>query len=90
MNEDLNLVTKERHQLMGELKEKIESESGKLQKLEKQRDMLAQERDHLQEMLEGLQAGKNKLEIKLQESVDKVLYFWLKYNNYKCLVEEEG
>lgn len=75
MNEDLNLVTKERHQLLGELKEKIESESGKLQQLEKQRDLLAQERDHLQEMLEGLQAGKNKLEIKLQESVDKVLYF---------------
>ncbi|XP_069639599.1 centromere-associated protein E [Haliaeetus albicilla] len=73
LNEDLNLVTKERHQLLGELKEKIESESGKLQQLEKQRDLLAQERDHLQEMLEGLQAGKNKLEIKLQESVDKIL-----------------
>lgn len=74
MNEDLNLVTKERHQLLGELKEKTECESSKLQQLEKQCNLLAQERDQLQEILEGVRAEKNKLEINLQESVDKVLY----------------
>ncbi|XP_075565422.1 centromere-associated protein E [Pelecanus crispus] len=73
LNEDLNLVTKERHQLLGELKEKTESESDKLQQLGKQCDLLAQERDQLQEMLEGVRAEKNKLEINLQESVDKIL-----------------
>ncbi|XP_072717996.1 centromere-associated protein E isoform X2 [Ciconia boyciana] len=73
LTEDLSLVTKERHQLLGELKEKTESESPKLQQLEKQCDLLAQERDQLQEMLEGIQAEKNKLEINLQESVDKIL-----------------
>lgn len=74
MNADLDLVTTEKHQLLGELKEKTESESSKLQQLEKQCDFLVGERDRLQEMLEGIQAEKNKLEIKLQESVDKVLY----------------
>ena len=74
MNEELNLVTKERHQLLGELKEKTKSESSKLQQLEKQCNVLVQERDQLQEMLEGIQAEKNKLEINLQESIDKVLY----------------
>ncbi|XP_009472953.1 PREDICTED: LOW QUALITY PROTEIN: centromere-associated protein E [Nipponia nippon] len=73
LNEDLHLVTKEKYQLLGELKEKTESESGKLQQLEQQCDLLAQERDQLQEMLEGIQAEKNKLEINLQESVDKIL-----------------
>ncbi|NXF53231.1 CENPE protein, partial [Oceanites oceanicus] len=73
LNEDLNLVTNERHQLLGELKEKTESESSKLQQLEKQCVLLAQERDQLQEMLEGIQAENNKLEINLQESVDKIL-----------------
>ncbi|XP_050751995.1 centromere-associated protein E [Gymnogyps californianus] len=73
LNEDLNLVTKERHKLLGELKEKTESESSKLQQLEKQCDLLAQERDQLQEMLEAIRAEKNKLEINLQESVDKIL-----------------
>ncbi|KAF1527623.1 Centromere-associated protein E, partial [Eudyptes sclateri] len=73
LNEDLNLVTKERHQLLGELKEKTESESSKLQQLEKQCNLLAQERDQLQEILEGVRAEKNKLEINLQESVDKIL-----------------
>ncbi|XP_026703732.1 centromere-associated protein E [Athene cunicularia] len=73
LNEDLRLVTKEKHQLLGELKEKTESESSKLQQQEKQCDLLAQERDQLQEMLEGIQAEKNKLEINLQDSVDKIL-----------------
>ncbi|KAM9295927.1 centromere-associated protein E [Morus bassanus] len=73
LNEDLNFVTKERHQLLGELKEKTESESSKLQQLEKQCDSLAQEREQLQEMLESIQAEKNKVEINLQESVDKIL-----------------
>ncbi|XP_010287226.1 PREDICTED: centromere-associated protein E, partial [Phaethon lepturus] len=73
LNEDLNLVTKERHQLLGELKEKTESESSKLQQLEKQCDLLTQERDQLAEMLEGIRAEKNKLETNLQESVDKIL-----------------
>lgn len=81
MNEELNLVTEERHQLLGELKEKTESESSKLQQLEKQCDLLGQERDRLQETLEGIRAENNKLEINLQESVDKVLYLLLKYNN---------
>ncbi|NWX00924.1 CENPE protein, partial [Caloenas nicobarica] len=73
LNEDLNWVTKERHQLLGELKEKTESESDKLQELEEQCHLLAEERDQLQEMLESVQAEKNKLEINLQESVDKIL-----------------
>ncbi|NXC68403.1 CENPE protein, partial [Anhinga anhinga] len=73
LNEDLNSVTKERHQLLGELKEKTESESCKLQQLEEQCDLLAQERDQLQEMLEGIRVEKNKVEINLQESVDKIL-----------------
>ncbi|NWS73103.1 CENPE protein, partial [Crotophaga sulcirostris] len=73
LNEDLNLVTQERHQLLRELKEKTENERSKLQELEKQCDLLAQERYQIQEMLESLQAEKNKLEIKLQESADKIL-----------------
>ncbi|XP_008936501.1 PREDICTED: centromere-associated protein E, partial [Merops nubicus] len=73
LNEDLNLVTMERHQLLGEWKEKSESESSKIQQLEKQCDLLAQKRDQLQEMLEGIQAEKSKLEINLQERVDKIL-----------------
>ncbi|KAM9381539.1 centromere-associated protein E [Phaethornis superciliosus] len=73
LNEDLNLVTKERHQLLGELEEKTESDSSKLQQLEKQCDLLGQERDQLQEMLEGIQAEKNKVEINLQESIDKII-----------------
>ncbi|NXJ98678.1 CENPE protein, partial [Corythaixoides concolor] len=73
LNEDLNLASKERHQLLGELEEKTESESSKLQELEKQCGLLAQERDCLQEALEGIQAEKNKLEINLQESADKIL-----------------
>ncbi|XP_054058213.1 centromere-associated protein E isoform X2 [Rissa tridactyla] len=72
LNEDLNLVTKERHQLLEELK-RTESESSKLPQLQKQHDLLAQERDQLQEVLEGIRAEKNKLEINLQESVDKIL-----------------
>lgn len=74
MNEDLDLVTKERHQLLGELKKKAESESSNLTQLQKQCDLLAQERDQLQEMLEDIREEKNKLEINLQESVDKVFY----------------
>ncbi|XP_010138466.1 PREDICTED: centromere-associated protein E-like, partial [Buceros rhinoceros silvestris] len=73
LNADLDLVTMERHQLLGELKEKTESESSKFQQLEKQCGFLVQERDQLQEMLEGIRAEKNKLEINLQESVDKIL-----------------
>ncbi|NXN34094.1 CENPE protein, partial [Nycticryphes semicollaris] len=72
LNEDLNLVTKEKHQLLGELK-KSESESSKLPQLQKECDFLVQERDQLQEMLEGIRAEKNKLEINLQESIDKIL-----------------
>ncbi|NWR61489.1 CENPE protein, partial [Bucorvus abyssinicus] len=70
---NLNLVTTERHQLLGELKEKTESENSKFQQLEKQCDLLAQERHQLQEMLEGIRAEKNKLESNLQESGDKIL-----------------
>ncbi|NXJ81092.1 CENPE protein, partial [Trogon melanurus] len=73
LNEDLHLVTKEKHQLLEELKEKMKSESGKLQQLETQCDLLAQERDQLQAMLEGVQAEKKKMEINLQESIDKIL-----------------
>ncbi|NXP05824.1 CENPE protein, partial [Thinocorus orbignyianus] len=72
LNEDLNLVTKERYQLLGEL-EKTEKESSKLPQLQKQCDLLAQERDQLQEMLRDIQAEKNKLEMNLQESIDKIL-----------------
>ncbi|NWQ73509.1 CENPE protein, partial [Columbina picui] len=73
LNEDLNLVTKEKHQLLGELKEKTESESNKLQQLEEQCHLLAEERERLREMLESVQVEKNKLEINLQESADKIL-----------------
>ncbi|XP_010128196.1 PREDICTED: centromere-associated protein E, partial [Chlamydotis macqueenii] len=73
LNEDLNLVSKERHELLGELKEKTESENSKLEQLKKQCDLLAQERDQLQEMLEDIRTEKNKLESNLQESVDKIL-----------------
>lgn len=68
------MVTKERHQLLRELKEKTESESDKLQQLEERCDLLVEEREQLWGMLESVQAEKNKLEINLQESVDKVLY----------------
>ncbi|NXE22664.1 CENPE protein, partial [Ardeotis kori] len=73
LNEDLNWVSKERHELLGQLKEKTESESSKLQQLKKQCDLLAQERDQLQEMLEDIRTEKNKLESNLRESVDKIL-----------------
>ncbi|XP_055652281.1 centromere-associated protein E isoform X1 [Falco peregrinus] len=73
LNEDFNWVNKERHQLLGELEEKTASESHKLQQLERQCDLLAQERDQLQEILEGIRAEKNKLEVNLQKSVDKIL-----------------
>ncbi|XP_009951789.1 PREDICTED: centromere-associated protein E, partial [Leptosomus discolor] len=73
LNEDLDFVTKERHQLLGELKEKTESESSRLRQWEKQCNLLAQERDQFQEMLEGIRSEKNKLETNLQESIDKIL-----------------
>ncbi|NXT76361.1 CENPE protein, partial [Zapornia atra] len=73
LSEDLNLVTQERHQLLGELKEKTERERSELQQLEEQCNLLVQERDQLQEVLEGIRAEKNKLEVNLQESVDKIL-----------------
>nr|XP_009687712.1 PREDICTED: centromere-associated protein E [Struthio camelus australis] len=73
LNEELNLVTKERHQLLDELKEKTKSESSKFQQLEKQSYLLALERDQLQEMLEGIRAEKDKLEVNLHESVEKIL-----------------
>ncbi|XP_053922333.1 centromere-associated protein E isoform X2 [Cuculus canorus] len=95
LNENLNLVTKEKHELLEELKEKTENERIKLQQLEKQCDLLAQERHQLQEMLGGLQSEKNKLEIKLQESVDKILESekqlkWQQelFNNEKIKAEE--
>ncbi|XP_009883830.1 PREDICTED: centromere-associated protein E [Charadrius vociferus] len=73
LNEDLDLVTNEKHHLLGELKKKAESESSNLPQLQKQCDLLAQERDQLQEMLKGIREENNKLEINLQESIDKIL-----------------
>ncbi|EOA92612.1 hypothetical protein Anapl_18735 [Anas platyrhynchos] len=80
LSEDLNLVTKERQQLLGELKEKTESENkdNELQQLEKRCAVLAWERDEFEELLEAVQAEKNKLEVNLQKSVDKVLYLLIK------------
>lgn len=80
MSEDLNLVTKERQQLLGELKEKSESENkdNELQQLEKRCALLAWERDEFEEMLQAAEAGKNELEVNLQKSVDKVLYLLIK------------
>lgn len=74
------MVTKERQQLLGELKEKTESENkdNELQQLEKRCALLAWERDEFEEMLEAAEAGKNELEVNLQKSVDKVLYLWIK------------
>lgn len=74
------MVTKERQQLLGELKEKSESENkdNELQQLEKRCALLAWERDEFEEMLEAAEAGKNELEVNLQKSVDKVLYLWIK------------
>ncbi|XP_071893049.1 centromere-associated protein E isoform X3 [Anas platyrhynchos] len=75
LSEDLNLVTKERQQLLGELKEKTESENkdNELQQLEKRCAVLAWERDEFEELLEAVQAEKNKLEVNLQKSVDKLV-----------------
>lgn len=73
MNEDLNLVTEERQQVLEELKEKTEHENSKLQELGKQCALLAQERDQVQETLECVQAEKKNLEVNLQESINKVL-----------------
>lgn len=70
--------------MLEELKEKTEHENSKLQELGKQCALLAQERDQVQETLECVQAEKKKLEVNLQESINKVLCLWLKYNNYKC------
>lgn len=80
LSEDLNLVTKERQQLLGELKEKNESENkdNELQQLEKRCALLAWERDEFEEMLQAAEAGKNELEVNLQKSVDKVLYLLIK------------
>lgn len=74
------MVTKERQQLLGELKEKTESENkdNELQQLEKRCALLAWERDEFEEMLQAAEAGKNELEVNLQKSVDKVLYLWIK------------
>ncbi|OXB77558.1 UNVERIFIED_CONTAM: hypothetical protein H355_015850 [Colinus virginianus] len=73
LSEDLNVVTNERQQMLGELKEKSEYENSKLQQLEKQCDLLVQERDQFQDMLQHIQAEKNKLEVNLQESINKIL-----------------
>lgn len=73
LNEDLNLVTEERQQVLEELKEKTEHENSKLQELGKQCALLAQERDQVQETLECVQAEKKKLEVNLQESINKIL-----------------
>lgn len=74
------MVTKERQQLLGELKEKSESENrdNELQQLKKRCALLAWERDEFEEMLQAAEAGKNELEVNLQKSVDKVLYLWIK------------
>lgn len=74
------MVTKERQQLLGELKEKTESENkdNELQQLEKRCALLAWERDEFEEMLQAAEAGKNELEVNLQKSVDKVLYLLIK------------
>lgn len=74
------MVTKERQQLLGELKEKSESENkdNELQQLEKRCALLAWERDEFEEMLQAAEAGKNELEVNLQKSVDKVLYLLIK------------
>lgn len=74
------MVTKERQQLLGELKEKTESKNkdNELQQLEKRCALLAWERDEFEEMLEAAEAGKNELEVNLQKSVDKVLYLLIK------------
>lgn len=74
------MVTKERQQLLGELKEKTESKNkdNELQQLEKRCALLAWERDEFEEMLQAAEAGKNELEVNLQKSVDKVLYLLIK------------
>ncbi|XP_054238811.1 centromere-associated protein E [Indicator indicator] len=89
LNEDLHLVTTEKHHLLEELKEKTESESSKLQLLEEQCDLLALEREKLQEMLEGVQAENKKLEINLQESVDKILGTEKELKQQQELLSEE-
>lgn len=76
------MVNEEKHQLLKELQEKTGSESSQLAQLEKQCDLLAQEKEKLQEMLGGIQAEKSKLEIKLQKSVDKVLNLCLKIHSW--------
>ncbi|NWX86261.1 CENPE protein, partial [Nothoprocta pentlandii] len=73
LNQELNLVTKERHQLLDEMREKAESDSSKFQELEKQSYILVQERDELQQMLERIQTEKDKLKVNLHESIEKAL-----------------
>lgn len=72
MNEELNLVSGERNQLLSELREKTEGENERIQQLEEQSSSLTAERDKLQHMLETVRAEKNKLEVDLHESNEKV------------------
>nr|XP_025965047.1 centromere-associated protein E [Dromaius novaehollandiae] len=96
LNQELNLVTKERQQLLDEMKGKTESESTKFQEVEKECYVLAQERDQLQKMLEGIRVEKDKLEVNLHESVEKILEIekelkqqQVLFNNEKSKTEEK-
>ncbi|KAM9142729.1 centromere-associated protein E [Pangshura tecta] len=71
LNEELNLVSGERNQLLSELREKTEGENERIQQLEEQSSLLTAERDKLQHMLETVRAEKNKLEVDLHESTEK-------------------
>lgn len=66
------MATREKHQLLDELREKTEDGDNQLHQLEKQSCSLAQERDQLQQMLACVTAEKDKLEADLQESIEKV------------------
>ncbi|MBN3296075.1 CENPE protein, partial [Amia calva] len=70
--EELKLVTSERDVLLSDRRDSIQSPDTNLQKLQTHITSLTEERDQLQEILEGVRAEKNQLKADLEENVEMI------------------
>ncbi|XP_066546446.1 centromere-associated protein E isoform X2 [Amia ocellicauda] len=73
LSEELKLVTSERDVLLSDRRDSIQSPDTNLQKLQTHITSLTEERDQLQEILEGVRAEKNQLKADLEENVEMVV-----------------
>ncbi|XP_059578334.1 centromere-associated protein E isoform X3 [Alligator mississippiensis] len=79
LNEELNLATREKHQLLDELTERIEA--GDYQLHQEQNCSFAHENDQLQQMLVGVRAERDKLEADLQERTEESMKIQVEMEN---------